>query len=275
MKTKCLDCRESSTGRCARHRINDHRPNVDQLARDFVMQLRRSLTRQEWRELGDRNFAETNPAVCHSHDFCDSNVVMAEVFDNHGADVDDRRLWADVWSAAMPMMTRIPCPTIYPERTTHWADGRIETKTNVPCEGSLAPCPVCGARRWCGYEARCLDDQTPTHWVRQRFGIEDETYGYADGVPGWTRGERWNGWACPRFERTEAAAIVAYLADSGVSTAFFAADDSIHLQMDGGDDEVEIIPPTTIETADGPRVVYGLGAWSWIWSQFIQQESEQ
>jgi hypothetical protein len=40
----------------------------------------------------------------------------------------------------------IPCPTLYPEVTTHYADGRTETRQNVPCGGHLRPCRICGSR---------------------------------------------------------------------------------------------------------------------------------
>ncbi len=32
----------------------------------------------------ERNRAETGPGVCHSHDFCDANMVVYAVFLRHG-----------------------------------------------------------------------------------------------------------------------------------------------------------------------------------------------
>ena len=60
----------------------------------------------------DRNAAQDNPDVCHSHDFCDANMVMqiaaknlgyAENFDT--ADTEDRvddccNLWNAAWNEA-------------------------------------------------------------------------------------------------------------------------------------------------------------------------------
>ncbi|MBY0466249.1 MAG: hypothetical protein K2W33_15030 [Burkholderiales bacterium] len=61
-------------------------------------------------EVALRNSIETNPAICHSHDFCDANVVMAKVVQNlTGVDPADegvlanskiQDLWNQAWSLA-------------------------------------------------------------------------------------------------------------------------------------------------------------------------------
>jgi len=52
-----------------------------------------------------RNAAEVGGDVCHTHDFCDANVVMYEVMEGFDMpsvpdDQDSADLWNDVWAIA-------------------------------------------------------------------------------------------------------------------------------------------------------------------------------
>nr|WP_315186506.1 hypothetical protein [uncultured Albidiferax sp.] len=60
-------------------------PTADTLALEFSQGLHAHLTPEQMREIVKRNRRETVPGVCHSHDFCDANVVLYEVFLLHGA----------------------------------------------------------------------------------------------------------------------------------------------------------------------------------------------
>lgn len=53
------------------------------------------------------NRTESNPNVCHSGDFCDSNMILHEVFMRYGMDVADEGgvdrwgdLWNEIWTRA-------------------------------------------------------------------------------------------------------------------------------------------------------------------------------
>jgi hypothetical protein len=48
------------------------------LAHAFARRLREELTGSEIMEVVALNAAESTPDVCHSHDFCDSNMTMLE-----------------------------------------------------------------------------------------------------------------------------------------------------------------------------------------------------
>ncbi len=48
-------------------------------------------------EINDRNAAEEDANICHSHDFCDANEYMNEAMELHGL-----RLWDD----GIPQMNR-------------------------------------------------------------------------------------------------------------------------------------------------------------------------
>lgn len=50
------------------------------LAAKFSELLRAQFTRKQMAAVISRNRRETNDKVCHSHDFCDANVVMDEAF---------------------------------------------------------------------------------------------------------------------------------------------------------------------------------------------------
>jgi hypothetical protein len=88
------------------------------LAREFSNVLRRWLSEREMVEVVERNERTGHKygrSVCHSHDFCDANMAMAEAFANLGfkscADIaeDDEREgpeWtaaADLWNEAWTM----------------------------------------------------------------------------------------------------------------------------------------------------------------------------
>lgn len=80
---------------------------VEILAKEFSEALKSQLSEDEMREIVQRNRAETHPRICHTHDFCDTNMVLLKVFKRHGMDVADEggterwgRLWDDAWNKA-------------------------------------------------------------------------------------------------------------------------------------------------------------------------------
>jgi hypothetical protein len=88
-------------------------PTPDQVATKFVSILRAWATPYQWKVMRKRNAAETDPGVCHSHDWCDANMAMAEAFEHFGLDPlpEDERasttatnLWNEAWDAAMPAL---------------------------------------------------------------------------------------------------------------------------------------------------------------------------
>lgn len=55
-------------------------PSAEIIARAFCRQLQRYLAPKQFAEVIARNAKEPNKNVCHSHDFCDANVLMDEAF---------------------------------------------------------------------------------------------------------------------------------------------------------------------------------------------------
>lgn len=80
--------------------------------------------------------------------------------------------------------------------------------------------------------------------------------------PGYTFGDDWNGWATPYFEKPEANLIMEALGGT--------YNDGKYLFDDGYDgfDEYE---KQTIETVDGPKDVYAIGAYSWTWDNDLMK----
>lgn len=56
-------------------------PSPHELARGFSRVLRKRLSPDELAECVRRNDSEANPGICHSHDFCDANMAMAEAWE--------------------------------------------------------------------------------------------------------------------------------------------------------------------------------------------------
>ena len=70
------------------------------MARTFSGLLRDELTAGQMSSVIERNRAETDRNVCHSHDFCDANMTMARAFRLVGQDPADNALWDAAWNAA-------------------------------------------------------------------------------------------------------------------------------------------------------------------------------
>jgi len=80
---------------------------VETLAREFGKALRSLVSAEDMQEIILRNRNESRSGICHSHDFCDANVVLHEVFLAHGMDIADEggrdrwgTLWVDAWNLA-------------------------------------------------------------------------------------------------------------------------------------------------------------------------------
>ena len=76
------------------------------LARMFSSTLRDWLTKTEMKTVIARNAAEKDPNVCHTQDFCDANMAMADAFEklfgrepDTGTDADSFA-WNRAWDRA-------------------------------------------------------------------------------------------------------------------------------------------------------------------------------
>lgn len=97
----------------------------DRLAAEFCKCLRAELGPVKMIKVIKRNQKETSPGVCHSHDFCDANMVMDQAFYNltglhtwetetvEGSGVADScvDLWNAAWDIAAKAEFDLPKPT--------------------------------------------------------------------------------------------------------------------------------------------------------------------
>lgn len=79
---------------------------VETLALEFSQGLRSYLTDEQMAEVLRLNLAEISLGICHSHDFCDANMFLHEVFMKYGMNpVEEGGMdrWGDLWDRAWNM----------------------------------------------------------------------------------------------------------------------------------------------------------------------------
>lgn len=93
---------------------------------------------------------------------------------------------------------------------------------------------------------------------------------YPKAYIGYTSGKLWNGWATPYFEKEEAIRV----AEGFNECAEFPMQyDEIYDQFYARyDDDYEIWKGEDIQTADGIKHLYGIGAYCWIWDEANDQD---
>lgn len=102
------------------------------------------------------------------------------------------------------------------------------------------------------------------------FNIDDSTVRY----PGYTRGERWNGWACPRFTKEVGLQIAK---DTGIEDYYLVFDEEndrfVYHDCNDEPNEHETFEGTDIVVDTEIIHVYPIGAWSWIWTDYEHKYS--
>lgn len=100
-------------------------------------------------------------------------------------------------------------------------------------------------------------------------GIYAATFSLDDwivGLAGYSRGHRWNGWACPLFPRESCEKIVAHLANGA---RYDEATDCYILPDENEEGEVNTYEPTVITVAGQKVKVWAIGSHSWIWDEEV------
>lgn len=85
---------------------------------------------------------------------------------------------------------------------------------------------------------------------------------------GWTSGEQWNGWGCPRFEKEEADRLAEEWNEfTGAGRLFYDAARNAYVVV-GDDEQEDVYEALTIECADGTkREAWAIGAWCSCWNE--------
>jgi hypothetical protein len=83
---------------------------VRKLAGHFLLNLKEGIGEKDYRKCCVENARELNPNVCHSHDYCDANEIMAATWlnlqgeDFNGQYNSDVTLWNAAWDHAKGIM---------------------------------------------------------------------------------------------------------------------------------------------------------------------------
>ena len=87
---------------------------------------------------------------------------------------------------------------------------------------------------------------------------------------GFTRGDLWNGWECPIFEKAVAETILKDITSNGYSWKYNPEEDAFLVQHedDPNDYEPEIFAAEQVVLDNGDvRNLYAIGAYAWIWEK--------
>jgi hypothetical protein len=83
---------------------------VEVCAKRFARVLADWLTPAEQADVVERNRRQTDPLVCHSHDFCDANMAMLDALESIGVVAEEFSALPDeiliLWSAAWEVARR-------------------------------------------------------------------------------------------------------------------------------------------------------------------------
>lgn len=98
---------------------------------------------------------------------------------------------------------------------------------------------------------------------KSAFAIDASPHAYI----GYTSGRTWNGWATPYFTYEEAQKLQAEFSEGAGSPMLYdVAKDEFRLKYED-DDEPYIWKGEDIQTVDGIKHLYGIGAYSHIWDE--------
>lgn len=100
---------------------------------------------------------------------------------------------------------------------------------------------------------------------KSRFVIED----WLGPFPGYTDGQRWNGWATPSFEYEVALQIVEdwKATEWEGMEAYYDPEGDQFCFRSQSEDEWECFPSVTHEVDGQRHKLYPIGAYCWIWDE--------
>jgi len=112
-------------------------------------------------------------------------------------------------------------------------------------------------------------EETRPVWRKGRFSMD---FMGEKSVEGWTTGDLWNGWATPFFEKAAGEEALRELEASYAEMnqkyvwSYDPKGDAFVLR-DPNWDEPERITGEWTETPEGRKKLYGIGAYSWTWTE--------
>lgn len=92
---------------------------------------------------------------------------------------------------------------------------------------------------------------------------------------GYTKGEHWNGWECPRFTKEVGLQIVEEINTFDSKAWFDESKDKFCFDLDNTGEDIYEFEGYNIKVGDGGTLhVYPIGAWCWIWDEVEEEEEE-
>ena len=89
--------------------------------------------------------------------------------------------------------------------------------------------------------------------------------GFAPAYIGYTDGDRWNGWATPYFEKSEAIRVMEDYNKNTESPIFYNEEYDTFYHFGTDNYSGEMWKGERYQTEEGIKILYGIGAYCWIW----------
>src|SRR3972149_3384059 len=90
--------------------LSNDKKKIEAVAREFSRLLLAEIGNKKFREVVKRNKLEKDKGICHSHDFCDANMVMQDAFKIIGMNLErdypdmlQNQVIVKMWNAAWDM----------------------------------------------------------------------------------------------------------------------------------------------------------------------------
>lgn len=96
---------------------------------------------------------------------------------------------------------------------------------------------------------------------------------YPKAYIGYTSGRLWNGWATPYFELEEAKRVAVGFDECAINPIFYNEESKAFYTFGTDSIAAEIWKEETIQTEDGIKHLYGIGAYCWVWDEATDQDS--
>lgn len=85
---------------------------------------------------------------------------------------------------------------------------------------------------------------------------------------GYTAGERWNGWACPRFKKEVGHEIISVMNTEDCPAFYNEQEDTFEFTVTPGSkdqNDIDSFGPYSVEIDGKIERLYPIGAWAWTW----------
>jgi len=103
-----------------------------------------------------------------------------------------------------------------------------------------------------------------SQWAKTTFVIDSLP---SESFEGYSNGDNWNGWACPFFNQETAERVLRASERNNYTWQYDEQADAFIVRSsdDPVDYEPEVFTATKVQIDEKSLMLYGIGAYSWIW----------